>query len=159
VDLNRLLQEARSTLDADAGRAAITWDIGSLPVVRGDPSLLLLAVVNLLSNAVKYSRGCDRPHIQVEGQPGAAGGHRLRIRDNGIGFDMAHAGRLFRPFERLHTTATFEGTGMGLANVRRIMERHGGSVEAEAAPGKGAAFTLVFPRVALMSGGHAGAPT
>jgi signal transduction histidine kinase len=157
VDLNRLLQEARGALDADAGRAAITWNVGSLPVVRGDPSLLLLAVVNLLSNAVKYSRGCDHPQIQVEGQPGAAGGHRLRIADNGIGFDMTDAGRLFQPFERLHTSATFEGTGMGLANVRRIMERHGGSVEAEAAPGKGAAFTLVFPRVALMSGGEAGA--
>jgi signal transduction histidine kinase len=159
VDLNRLLQEARSALDTDAGGAAITWSIGPLPVVRGDPSLLLLAVVNLLSNAVKYSRGCERPHIQVEGQADAAGGHRLRISDNGIGFDMTQAGRLFRPFERLHTSATFEGTGMGLANVRRIMERHGGSVEAESAPGQGAAFTLVFPRVAMMSGGEAGGQT
>jgi signal transduction histidine kinase len=146
VDLNALLQEARSTVDADAAAdaAPITWSVGSLPVVRGDPSLLLLAVVNLLSNAVKYSRGRERPHIQVEGESDAMGGHRLRIRDNGIGFDMAQVSRLFHPFERLHTDGAFEGTGMGLANVRRIMERHGGSVEGEAAPGQGAAFTLVF---------------
>jgi signal transduction histidine kinase len=149
VDLNRLLQEASSTLDARSGAAAITWSVGPLPEVRGDPSLLLLAVVNLLSNAVKYSQGCERPHIQVEGQPDAVGGHRLRISDNGIGFDMTQAGRLFRPFERLHTGSTYEGTGMGLANVRRIMERHGGSVEGEAAPGQGAAFTLVFPPLAM----------
>lgn len=144
VDLNLLLQEARNTLAADTG-APVAWVIGPLPVVRGDPSLLLLALVNLLSNAVKYSRGHERPEIRVEGQTDPAGGSWIRISDNGIGFDMAHAGRLFRPFERLHPDAAFEGTGMGLANVRRIMERHGGSVQAAAAPGEGAAFTLVFP--------------
>jgi signal transduction histidine kinase len=152
VDLNRLLQEARSTLDADAdadaGATPITWRVGPLPVVFGDPSLLLLAVVNLLSNAVKYSRGNERPHIEVNGHGDPASGHRLRISDNGIGFDMTEAARLFRPFQRLHTGAAFEGTGMGLANVRRIMERHGGSVQGEAKPGEGAAFTLVFPPLA-----------
>lgn len=154
VDLNRLLQEARSTLDADA--AAITWSIGPLPCVRGDSSLLLLAVVNLLSNAVKYSRGREQPCIRVEGWSDPEGGHRLRISDNGIGFDMTEAGRLFRPFERLHTQAAFEGTGMGLANVRRIMERHGGTVEAEAVPDEGAAFTLVFPPAAIVVNEEAG---
>jgi signal transduction histidine kinase len=105
-------------------------------------------VVNLLSNAVKYSRGNERPHIEVNGHGDPASGHRLRISDNGIGFDMTEAARLFRPFQRLHTGAAFEGTGMGLANVRRIMERHGGSVQGEAKPGEGAAFTLVFPPLA-----------
>lgn len=143
VDLNALLQEARSTF-ADADAAATTWSIGQLPVVRGDPSLLLLAVVNLLSNAIKYSRECERPQIWVEGWADPTGGHCLRIRDNGVGFEMAHSSRLFRPFERLHPGSQFEGTGMGLANVRRIMERHGGWVQAEAAPGEGAAFTLFF---------------
>jgi signal transduction histidine kinase len=156
VDLNRLLHEARSTLDAHSGAGAIMWSVDRLPEVRGDPSLLLLAVVNLLSNAAKYSRGCERPHIRIEAQGDATGGHRLRISDNGIGFDMAEASRLFRPFERLHTGAMFEGTGMGLANVRRIMERHGGSVEAQAAPGQGAAFTLVFPPPAVAAGEQAG---
>jgi signal transduction histidine kinase len=143
VDLNLLLQEARSTLETDTG-APVAWVVGPLPAVRGDPSLLLLALVNLLSNAVKYSRGHARPEVRVEGQADPAGGSWVRIRDNGVGFDMAQAGRLFRPFERLHPDAAFEGTGMGLANVRRIMERHGGSVRADAAPGEGAAFTLVF---------------
>ncbi|MES3001942.1 MAG: MASE4 domain-containing protein [Pseudomonadota bacterium] len=147
VDLNRLVQEARSTL-ADADTQAVTWSVGPLPVVRGDASLLLLAMVNLLSNAVKYSRGSDQPRITVEAEADPAGTHRIRISDKSVGFEMAHAGRLFRPFERLHPANTFEGTGMGLANVRRIMERHGGWVEAEAAPGEGATFTLVFPAVA-----------
>lgn len=144
VDLSRLVHEARSTL-ADADTAAITWSVGPLPVVHGDPSLLLLALVNLLSNAVKYSRECERPRIRIEGEADPAGAHRIRISDNGIGFEMKEAGRLFRPFERLHSARAFEGTGMGLANVRRIMERHGGWVDAVAAPGEGATFTLVFP--------------
>jgi len=145
VNLNRLLDEARSTLAGDAGTTQITWRIGLLPVVRGDPTLLLLALVNLLSNAVKYSRGSDEPQIRVEGRIDPGGGRRLRVIDNGIGFDMSDARHLFRPFERLHSSAEFEGTGMGLAQVRRIMERHGGSVEVQARPGKGATFTLVFP--------------
>lgn len=157
VDLNRLLHEAQSSLAGDAGASQVTWSVGPLPVVRGDPALLLLAVVNLLSNAMKYSRGSERPRIRVEYRADPAGGQQVRISDNGIGFDVAEAGRLFRPFERLHTNGAFEGTGMGLANVRRIMERHGGSVGAEAVPGKGATFTLVFPPAASMADKEAGA--
>lgn len=147
VDLNQLLEEARSTLadEGDGAGAAIGWNVGPLPVVHGDPSLLLLAVVNLLSNAVKYSRGREGPHIRVDARADPGGGHQLRVSDNGIGFEMTQAGRLFQPFERLHTPGGFEGTGMGLANVRRIMERHGGRVQAEAVPGEGATFTLIFP--------------
>jgi two-component system, sensor histidine kinase and response regulator len=112
--------------------------------VRGDPSLLQLAFVNLLSNALKYSRTRERPSITIEGQCDSPAGPWVRIRDNGVGFDMAHAQRLFNPFERLHSTAEFEGTGMGLANVRRIMERHGGCVRGESVVGEGATFTLLF---------------
>jgi signal transduction histidine kinase len=157
VDLNRLLQEARSNLASGADAASTTWSVGPLPTVRGDPSLLLLAVVNLLSNAVKYSRGRERPQIRVESRANPAGGHQVRLSDNGVGFEMTEAGRLFRPFERLHTDAAFEGSGMGLANVRRIIERHGGSVEAEAVPGKGATFTLVFPPAAFVPAEEANA--
>ncbi|MGE0332695.1 MAG: MASE4 domain-containing protein [Ramlibacter sp.] len=147
VDLGPLVQEARASLSADAAR--VRWQVGPLPVVHGDASLLLLALVNLLSNAVKYSAAREDPEIQVDGHGDAAGGWRICVRDNGIGFEMAQASRLFRPFERLHSAAAFEGTGMGLANVRRIMVRHGGTVEAVSSPGQGAAFTLVFPGAAL----------
>ncbi|MGE4240032.1 sensor histidine kinase [Ramlibacter sp.] len=148
VDLGTLVDEARHTLADDADAARIAWTIGPLPVVRGDASLLLLAVVNLLSNAVKYSRVRDEPRIRVDAVEDESGNPCLRVGDNGIGFEMKEAGRLFRPFERLHTDVAFEGTGMGLANVRRIMERHGGTVRAESTPGQGATFTLVFARAA-----------
>lgn len=144
VDLNQLLEEARGALASEMEGREVTWMTADLPVVRGDPGLLLLAFVNLLSNSLKYSRARERPSIQIDFRSNAASGYEVRIRDNGVGFDMACADRLFNPFERLHRATEFEGTGMGLANVRRIMERHGGSVHAESAPGQGATFTLVF---------------
>ena len=107
--------------------------------------LLMLAFINLLSNAVKYSRNKGHAIISVDAVAHPPDRYDVRISDNGVGFDSAHAVRLFRPFERLHTAAEFEGTGMGLANVRRIMERHGGSVRAQSQVGNGAVFTLRLP--------------
>ena len=144
VDLNQVVSAARGALAHETVRRAVTWRIGALPVVRGDSALLQLALVNLLSNGMKYSRTRQEPAIDIDGHSDAGKGHTVRIRDNGVGFDMAHAENLFRPFERLHSAAEFEGTGMGLANVRRIMERHGGAVNAESAPDNGATFTLLF---------------
>jgi len=144
VDLNKVVDAARAALADEAAALPVSWTVGPLPVVRGDPALLQLAFVNLLSNGIKYSRTREQPSIDIEAHFDAGKGHAIRIRDNGVGFDMAYAGNLFRPFERLHAAADFEGTGMGLANVRRTMERHGGSVHAESAPGKGATFTLLF---------------
>lgn len=144
VDLNQVVQGARDALAHEFAGPEPVWTVGSLPVVRGDASLLLLAFVNLLSNGLKYSRTRQPPAIDISAHTDAAKGHAIRIRDNGVGFDMAHASNLFTPFERLHSAAEFEGTGMGLANVRRIMERHGGAVQAESAPGQGATFTLLF---------------
>lgn len=144
VDLNQVVHAARSALAHEVAGDGVTWKVGPLPVVRGDAALLHLAFVNLLSNGIKYSRTREQPSIDIDGRSDAGKGHAIRVRDNGVGFDMAHAGSLFRPFERLHSAAEFEGTGMGLANVRRIMERHGGTVQAESAPGQGAAFTLLF---------------
>lgn len=143
VDLNLVVQEARGALSHESEDRPVSWSVAPLPVVRGDPSLLLLAFVNLLSNAVKYSHKREQPSVAIDSQPDPTG-PRIRIRDNGVGFDMAYAQRLFYPFERLHSVAEFEGTGMGLANVRRIMERHGGSVRGESAVGEGATFTLLF---------------
>lgn len=144
VDLNLVVQDARNAVSHETEDRAVSWSVAPLPVVRGDPSLLLLAFVNLLSNAVKYSRTREQPSIVIDSQLDPSTGPRIRIRDNGVGFDMAQAQRLFHPFERLHSVAEFEGTGMGLANVRRIMERHGGSVRGESVVGEGATFTLLF---------------
>jgi signal transduction histidine kinase len=147
VDLNGVIDEARQALARELESSGVDLRVAPLPRVRGDPALLALAFVNLLSNAIKYSRGREPPVVDVEAQEDL-GAAVVRIRDNGVGFDMAHATRLFTPFERLHSAREFEGTGMGLANVRRIMERHGGSIRAESSPGAGATFILQFARAA-----------
>jgi signal transduction histidine kinase len=146
VDLNELVEEARRALARELEENSVECRVTRLPVVRGDPSLIQLALVNLLSNGIKYTRPRDQRWIEIDSSFNeSGGGYAVSVRDNGVGFDMAHATRLFAPFERLHSAAEFEGTGMGLANVRRIMERHGGSIRANSAPGLGATFTLVFP--------------
>jgi signal transduction histidine kinase len=144
VDMNELVNEARIRVGASAEGRDIEWKIGPLPMVQADRSLLLLAFSNLLSNAVKYTRTTRHARICVEIAPHDAPGHAIRVRDNGVGFDMQQAGRLFTPFERLHRSEDFEGTGMGLANVRRIIEKHGGTISAQAQSGRGAEFTVVL---------------
>ncbi|HYS02557.1 MAG TPA: ATP-binding protein [Candidatus Eisenbacteria bacterium] len=117
----------------------VTIHIGDLPICESDPILLEQVFVNLLSNAVKYSRPREVALIDVAAEV-KAGQTIYSVRDNGVGFDMQYADRLFRVFQRLHRADEYEGTGVGLATVHRIVERHGGRVWAEAAPGKGATF-------------------
>jgi PAS domain S-box-containing protein len=145
VDMEGL---ARSVLDdlrqngAADGRAAVT--VGSLPAARGDQGLLRQVWMNLLSNALKYSRTVAQPQVVVEAElRGAA--VEYRVRDNGVGFDMAYAGKLFGVFQRLHRADEFEGTGVGLATVQRIVHRHGGRIWADARPGAGATFAFTLP--------------
>ncbi|MDP3205706.1 MAG: ATP-binding protein, partial [Hydrogenophaga sp.] len=110
-----------------------------------DPQLTRIALENLLGNALKYSR--DRPETVIEfGQSAAEDGQTIRyfVRDNGVGFNMAYAAKLFQPFQRLHMANEFEGTGIGLATVRRIVERHGGTITACSAPGEGATFSFTL---------------
>ncbi|WP_347557009.1 ATP-binding protein [Robbsia sp. KACC 23696] len=139
-----------SQRDAEHPRE-ITWEIGDLPRVEGDATFLRLALQNLVSNAAKFSRKVAHPKIEIGTLPANevpaqyAGQHVVYVRDNGAGFDMKYAGKLFGVFQRLHADDEFTGTGIGLAHVRRIMERHGGSVWAQGAPGKGATFFLSLP--------------
>lgn len=112
-------------------------------VVRGDRSLLRILLENLLSNAWKYTGRRDEARIELGAR--AENGHQVFfVRDNGVGFDMAHVGHLFQPFHRLHAMTAFPGTGIGLATVERIVRRHGGRVWAEGELGKGATFSFVL---------------
>lgn len=144
VDLCELVKAAIRELEMSSAGRDIDWSVAPLPAVRGDPAMLKQVFANLLGNAVKYSRTRDRARIEI-GAAGEDGGRLVVfVRDNGVGFDMNYVHRLFEPFSRLHSTDEFEGTGVGLATVRRIVARHGGRVWAEAAPGRGATFYLTL---------------
>lgn len=145
VDLGELVLTARQSLEQPSEGRTVEWVIGALPTVRGDASLLEQVFVNLLSNALKYTGKRPQARIEVGAKPGPEAGHVVWVRDNGVGFDPSYAQRLFSPFQRLHRAEEFEGNGMGLANVRRIVERHGGTVSAEASPGSGATFSVWLP--------------
>jgi light-regulated signal transduction histidine kinase (bacteriophytochrome) len=118
--------------------------IGPLPAAPGDPVLLRQVWANLLSNALKYSRNSAVPRIEIGGAR-KDGAIEYTVRDNGVGFDMRHAERLFGAFQRLPSAAAFEGSGIGLAIVERIVRRHGGTIRAESAPGQGATFRFTLP--------------
>jgi chemotaxis family two-component system sensor kinase Cph1 len=145
VNLQTLLDDLVREFDApQPGR--IRWRVeGPFPTLWGDAILLQVAVRNLVSNAAKYSRKREQPEITLRALR-TPEGDGLSISDNGVGFEMKYVGKLFGVFQRLHQVEEFEGTGIGLASVRRIVERHGGTVHAEGVLGQGATFSLVLPR-------------
>jgi light-regulated signal transduction histidine kinase (bacteriophytochrome) len=152
VDLNSVVRNAqRDVVQSDPTRT-VDWDIATLPDVPGDPSMLQLVFTNLLSNAFKYSRNRHDARIEVGNQNGSPGEVVVFVRDNGVGFDMGYANRLFGVFQRLHRAEEFEGTGIGLANVHRIVTRHGGRVWAESEQGNGATFYVALPNEGSSSG-------
>ncbi len=147
VDMHTLVQAVvqEQWRTAGTGEGNVRVDIHDLPQVRADPVLIRQVMTNLLSNAFKYTRRAENPHIEI----GAAvenGSFQFFVRDNGVGFPRDKAKKLFGVFQRLHAQSEFEGTGIGLANVRKIIERHGGKVWAEGEAGKGAAFFFTIPR-------------
>ena len=145
VDLDAIVRVARRDAEQADPERTVKWVIHPLPQVAGDPSMLQLVFTNLLSNAFKYSRKREDPTIEIGCQEASSAEAVVFVRDNGVGFDMAYADRLFGVFQRLHRAEDFEGTGIGLANVQRIVLRHGGRVWAESELGKGATFYVALP--------------
>jgi light-regulated signal transduction histidine kinase (bacteriophytochrome) len=151
VDLKKLVRDVIDELAPDLKDRQIEWIIRDLPVANCDPALMKIVFANLLSNAVKFTRARPAATIEV-GQTTRQGEPVLFVRDNGAGFDMRHAGRLFGVFQRLHRAEDFEGTGVGLATVQRILQKHGGRIWAEAAPDKGATFYFTCGRADAWQG-------
>ena len=145
IDFNALLLQAKSDLQFEKNGSQIIWKIADLPRVKGDPAMLRLVWQNLLSNAVKYSRSREQASIEISCTE-TVDEYVFFVRDNGVGFDMRYVNKLFGVFQRLHSQEEFEGTGIGLANVRRIISRHNGRVWAESELGKGSVFYFSLPK-------------
>jgi PAS domain S-box-containing protein len=140
VNLEQLVKEALSEVRQETAGRDIAWRIGTLPVCYGDRSMLRLVLVNLLSNAIKFTRTRPRAEIEIGCAEGNNDETVVFVKDNGAGFDMKYVNKLFGVFQRLHQPDEFEGTGIGLATVQRIIHRHGGRVRAEGAVDQGATF-------------------
>jgi light-regulated signal transduction histidine kinase (bacteriophytochrome) len=144
VDLAELAQEVIRELEPETHGRDIHWRVARLPKAIGDRALLRLVLVNLLSNALKFTQPREQTEIEI-GFTREESETVFFVRDNGVGFDMQYASRLFGVFQRLHHVDEFEGTGIGLANVRRIIARHGGRTWAQGEIDHGATFYFSLP--------------
>ncbi len=144
-DLQSMTAEIVRAFEHELSGRRVEWVIPDLPTVRGDPSMLRLVMTNLLGNALKYSRPRDPARIEIASEESETE-WTITVRDNGVGFDMRYVDKLFGVFQRLHSAKEYEGTGIGLANVQRIIHRHGGKVWAEGALDDGATFHFTLPR-------------
>ena len=155
VNLEKLVSDVIWELEPEAAGRNIEWRINDLPVVEGDSAMLRIVLVNLIANALKFTRPRQQPRIEIGSLPGKNSETVIFVRDNGVGFDMTYVDKLFGVFQRLHPAEEFEGTGIGLANVHRIIARHGGRNWAEGNVDQGATFYFALPRT-LRGDGDAG---
>jgi PAS domain S-box-containing protein len=147
ISLNEIVRNVLREVQPDLAGREVEWIIGILPPAEGDANLLHQVFSNLIRNALKYTRTRKKAQIEIGSTETANGGETIVfVKDNGVGFDMRYAHKLFGVFQRLHRAADFEGTGIGLANVRRIVHRHGGRTWAEGEVGKGATFYFSLPK-------------
>jgi signal transduction histidine kinase len=140
TELPPIVEEVIASFKSEIENRNIEFRVGALPVVKCDPALMHYVFTNLISNAIKYTRPRERAVVEIAQATGNGSGQTIFVRDNGVGFSMQYADKLFGVFQRLHRAEQFEGTGVGLAIVERIIRKHGGKVWAEAEPDKGATF-------------------
>ncbi len=145
VDVSALAAEVAAQLPPMSRQAPVDWRIDPGLTASATPSAVRIVLVNLLGNAAKFTRHSQAPVVRLSGGVDADGRMRLRVQDNGAGFDMAHMDRLFKLFARLHSDDDYQGTGIGLTIVQRIVERHGGHIQAHGVPGEGACFEFTLP--------------
>jgi light-regulated signal transduction histidine kinase (bacteriophytochrome) len=146
VNLEQLVKSVLHDLRHDTENREISWTVGALPEVEGDPAMLRQVFANLMSNAIKFTNTRPLAKVEIGSDQRSPIETVIFVRDNGVGFDMQYAGKLFGVFQRLHRANEFEGTGIGLANVRRIIHRHGGRTWAESTLEQGATFYFSLPR-------------
>jgi signal transduction histidine kinase len=146
TDLAQLIDEVIEQLKPEIALRDVEWRVQPLPHVLADRNLIKLAFENLLSNAIKYTAGRPTAIIEIGCNTANQQYHEIYVKDNGVGFDMAYSGKLFGVFQRLHSAEDFEGTGIGLANVKQIVEKHGGFVRAEGKLNVGATFFVYLPK-------------
>lgn len=144
VDLTEIAREVVADLDATIREAAATVEVGPLPTISTDPLRMRQLIQNLVSNGLKFRREGVAPVVRIDGQVRGRAAE-ITVADNGIGFELRHAARIFRVFERLHGQGAYPGTGIGLALCRRIVERHEGTISADSTPGEGSTFTVTLP--------------
>ena len=145
INMEQLVKEVLHTLRHDIKGRDISWTIGPLTDVQADPAMLKQVLVNLIANAIKFTKSRPLAQIEIGNVTESSKDIVTFVRDNGVGFDMQYADKLFGVFQRLHRVEEFEGTGIGLANVRRIIHRHGGRTWAESRPNEGATFFFSLP--------------
>ncbi len=151
VDLGKIAQEVLSDLEVRVEQTEATVHVGELGTIGAEPLQMRQLLQNLMGNALKFRRADVPLQVWITGElvegkaPGGGRYYRLEVRDNGIGFDEKYAERIFAVFQRLHTREEYEGTGMGLAICRKIVDRHGGTIVAHGRPGEGAVFVVTLP--------------